>query len=350
MTQVDDAAWTTTASPDELAGWLKQAASATLLTHARPDGDAAGSTLALCRALRTLGIDATCWYAGALPLWLKRLAGDTPYKHIDVDGLPPETDIGVICDTGSWSQLDPARAWIEGKADRLAIIDHHLHGNAEIADRRWLTTDAAAACQPVARLCARLLDVDSISQLPADIASACYFGIGTDTGWFRHSNVSAEVLEDAASLLRAGAKHTLLYTASEQRDRPSRLKLVAAALGSAHFISDDRAVFMSLSLEDLHAAGATNAETGGIIDQAMGIESVRVGALLTQVHDDAHADGPLTKVSFRSKELGEESIDVNVLAQQFGGGGHARAAGARCAMTLSDTREALTAALEKVLP
>lgn len=349
MTTQNTAAWTTSTSPEALAEWLRGAQSVSLFTHTKPDGDAAGSTLGLARTLRAIGIDAVCWYAGALPLWLDQLAGDTPRKHVDVDGLPGKTDVGVICDTGSWSQLAPVKDWIDSRSDTLAIIDHHLQGDAEIADRRWISSESAAVCQPVGVLCAHLLGLSSTAELPIEIASPLYFGIGTDTGWFRHSNVNADVLEDAARLQRAGVDHTKLYTISEQRDRPSRLKLMAAALSSARFIASDRAVLMGLTHRDINAAGASASETGGIVDQAMSIESVRVGALLTEVHDSAHADGPLTKMSLRSKELGDDSIDVNQLAQRFGGGGHARAAGARHAGTLGETTDLLAEAIEELL-
>jgi len=349
MTAQKTAAWTTSTSPQALAQWLRGAQSVSLFTHTKPDGDAAGSTLGLARTLGAIGIDAVCWYAGSLPLWLDQLAGDTPRKHVDVDGLPGETDVGVICDTGSWSQLAPVKDWIQSRSDKLAIIDHHLQGNAEIADRRWISSESAAVCQPVALLCAQLLGLTSTAELPVEIASPLYFGIGTDTGWFRHSSVNADVLEDAARLQRAGVDHTELYTMSEQRDRPSRLKLMAVALSSAKFIANDRAVLMGLTHRDINVAGASASETGVIVDQAMSIESIRVGAVLTEVHDRAHADGPLTKMSLRSKELGEDSIDVNQLAQRFGGGGHARAAGARHAGTLRETTDLLAKAIEELL-
>lgn len=352
MTTQNTAAWTTsTTAPhaQSLAAWLRGAQSVSLFTHTKPDGDAAGSTLALARALRAVGIEAVCWYAGALPLWLDQLAGDTPFKHVEVDGLPGETDLGVICDTGSWSQLAPVKEWIESRSDRLAIIDHHLQGDAEIADRRWISSESAAVCQPVAQVCAELLGLSSTAELPVEIASPLYFGIGTDTGWFRHSNVNADLLEDAARLLRAGVEHIKLYTLSEQRDRPSRLKLMAVALSSARFLAHDRAVLMGLTHRDINAAGASASETGGIVDQAMSIESVLIGALLTEVHDASHAEGPLTKMSLRSKEFGDDSIDVNQLAQRFGGGGHARAAGARHAGTLGETTDLLAEAIEELL-
>ncbi|MCB1282116.1 MAG: DHH family phosphoesterase, partial [Salinibacterium sp.] len=325
MSAQDTATWTTTTNAEKLAEWLKGASSITLLTHTKPDGDAAGSTLGLARALRIAGVDATCWYAGALPLWLEGLACDTPFKHVDEDGLPGESDLGVICDTGSWSQLEPVRGWLQGRADKLAIVDHHLHGDGEITERRWISTESAAVCQPVASLCAHILGKSAISELPVEVASPLYFGIGTDTGWFRHSNVNAQVLDDAADLLRAGVEHVKLYSLSEQRDRPSRLKLMAIALSSARFIAADRAVIMGIGLADLNSTKALASETGGIVDQAMSIESIRVGALLTEVRDSNHSDGPVTKMSLRSKELGEASIDVNMLAQRFGGGGHADA-------------------------
>lgn len=326
----------------ELAQWLGTMGSVVLLTHTKPDGDAAGSTLGLARALIARGIDATCWYAGPLPLWFEHLAEQTPWKLIERDGTPPPSDAIVICDTGSWTQLEPVRAWLADKANQTAIIDHHLKGDPHIAARLWIEPTAAAVCQPVALLCAAILNCNGSAKLPVDVATPLYLGIGTDTGWFRHSNVNAGVLEDAAQLLSAGVDHSALYTLSEQRDRPSRLRLVARALSSAQFVADDRAVIMSLTMGDMSQSGAGASETGGIVDQAMSIDTIRVGALLTEVHDENHAQGPMTKLSLRSKELGALSVDVNMLAQRFGGGGHARAAGARHAGNLQQTTEELT--------
>lgn len=347
--QSNQRAWATNTDVHRLADWLRAQDSVVLLTHSKPDGDAAGSTLGLARALLMIGVKATCCYAGAPPLWLAELAGDTPYTLVERDGMPEETDAIVICDTGSWSQLEPMRAWLQEHASKTAIIDHHLHGEGSIADRLWIETTAAAVCQPVAHLCALLLGCVNPSGLPQPIASPLYFGIGTDTGWFRHSNVTPLVLRDAAHLLEAGAEHSKMYRLSEQRDRPSRLKIMAKAFSSAKFLANDQAVLMSLSLADLNEAGASASETGGIIDQAMSIDSIRVGILVTEVHNPSHSGGPLCKLSMRSKELGEASIDVNELAQRLGGGGHARAAGAKHAATLDETSTKITGILQEML-
>jgi phosphoesterase RecJ-like protein len=67
--------------------------------------------------------------------------------------------------------------------------------------------------------------------------------------------------------------------------------------------------------------------------------------LLTEVEQSGD-EPPRVKISMRSKEC-DEPVNVNLVAQQFNGGGHARAAGARAEGTLDDVRAQLVQALSR---
>jgi len=356
VTPDDRATWTATSDAHQLADWLAPFARVLLLTHAKPDGDAIGSTLALARALDgrakrdgAPGHTATPWYDGPMPTFADKLVGPTRIKTTDKDGLPDPTsfDAVVVCDTGSWSQVETFAPTLRAMTDNAAIIDHHLQGAEDMAPRRLLAITAAAVCQPIADVCGALLGLDSPRQLPVDIATPIYMGLATDTGWFRHANVSPDAFRLAADLLEAGVDHAALYALSEQQDRAARAKLLGRALSNMELVHDNTVALLPVTLADFHAVGAGPGDTGGFTDPALAIATVKVAITLVEVRlssDGPHDVPTHVKLSLRSK-AGPDMVDVAELASKFGGGGHAQAAGARIEGTLDQARAKLIDAL-----
>lgn len=340
--------WTTNSSTADISTALRTARSVVVLTHAKPDGDAAGSSLAVVRALHHAGIPAEAHYFGPIPAWLKAIAGTTPHKVYENTTMPVSVhaDAVVVVDTGSWTQLDPMKEWLAPRVGVTSLIDHHVQGNPEVAARRVIDTSAAAACQPVARLCMSILNAPSPSSLPPDVAETLYLGLATDTGWFRHSNVSRAVMELAGQLLDAGANHVRLYQLIEQNETVGRLRLISKALASLELRLADRLALMTLSHEDMRTSGAMAGETGGITDFTQAIPSVQVSGVLMEVPGDKPGTR-IVKISLRSKP---GPVDVNAVAGKLGGGGHVRAAGAKVAMTLQDAKDAVTRLVQEQMP
>ncbi len=352
----DDAVqqWTSTIDARGIADWIAAQRTLLLLTHAKPDGDALGSTIALARAVNTTRDTsgavsaAECWYAAPMPEWSKTIIANTKSRTIEDNQPVPgafDPEGILITDTGSWSQLAPFAEFLKPRLDRTTIIDHHLQGDAEIAPRRLIDATAAAVVQPAAEICCHLLGVDGPSKLPADIATPLYVGLATDTGWFKHSNVDGRVMRLAGQLLDAGVNHTALFAMLYQRDRASRFKLMARALESMDILPDKHAAVMSVTLDDFKDTKAGPGETGGFVDIPQSVASIRVVALLTEQKD---ADGVFTKVSLRSKPdewEGSPPVDVNQVCNTLGGGGHARAAGAKIRLPLEEAKAKLIEAL-----
>lgn len=337
-------AWTASITLDDLAAWLRGRTRTIIITHTKPDGDAAGSTLALVRTLNLLRPgSAEAWYTGPAPAWLAPVARQTPHRVV-TEAIPRGEGVDgvIIADTGSWAQLDILTPWVRERTAIAAVIDHHLQGDADMAPRRWLDTSAAAVCQILAPLAARLLGLPSTSQLPREVAEPLYLGLATDTGWFRHSNVSPGVMRLAADLLECNIDHAFLYQVVEQQDRPARLHLMARALSTLEFAAANTIALMTLTRDDFRAAGAAPGESAGFVELPLLASSVRVSALLTEGSDAQHPI--LTKVSMRSKES-PDAVDVNLVARSLGGGGHARAAGARLPVGLTEARRRILEAL-----
>lgn len=337
----------TTVSIDEIASALRALGGSetiAIATHMKPDGDAIGSTLAVARVLRSLGKKVVLVYMGGPPRWIETIAARSERTTFEEDGLPdPEPKLWLILDTGSWSQLEQLTPALTGRSSSVIIIDHHLQGDAQIADRRHVDKSASAAAEPAAELCRVLLGLRTCAELPVEIAEPLFLGLATDTGWFRHSNTRPATLRLAADLIEAGANHSRLYAMVEQSDTVGRLRLIARALGSLELFDNDRIAIMKLSLADFEHAGASHGDTGGLADMALVIQSVRASAVITEQAVKAGAP-PLTKISMRSKE-GPNAIDVNEVCNRLGGGGHARASGARMTLTLEQTRSRVLEAL-----
>jgi phosphoesterase RecJ-like protein len=338
--------WTSVGTLDDIARALRDASSVAILTHAKPDGDAVGSTLALARTLASMGKRATPVYLGPWPKRFDEIVAATPVVHVEGGWPdPPEAegvDAVVIADTGSWNQVASAAPFVRASAERAMVIDHHSHGDPDIAPLRVIETDAAAAAEIVARLCMDLLGVDRPGRLPLEVAIPLYMGIATDTGWFRFPNTTARTLRLAADLFEAGVDADWLCQVVDQSDSPARLLLMRRALDSLRFLCDHRGAVMRLSRQDFADCGADDDEAGGLIDLPKSVGETRVVAMLTEV------DPGLTKVSFRSK-AGEPLIDVNRIAQRFGGGGHVHAAGARLASGLDAATDRVVLALEEAI-
>jgi phosphoesterase RecJ-like protein len=224
-----------------------------------------------------------------------------------------------------------------------AILDHHRQGDPEVAPRRVVEMGAAAVCEPAAELCRLLLRKQAVKQLPVEIAEPLYLGLATDTGWFKHSNVTPAAMRTAADLLEAGVNHSTLFELIEQRDRPARLRLMARALANLEFHKNDSVALMTLRQSDFHASHAAPTDSGGFVELGLGVGSVKVSALLTEAFVQT-GGAVITKVSMRSKS-GADSPDVNEVARKLGGGGHVRAAGAKVSADLETTRTMVLGAL-----
>ena len=209
------AEWASSTTLGEIASWLKPKRAVVVVTHGKPDGDALGSSLALVRALNIaaggsaggfsgVASRAEAWYAGPMPGWWKAVAQDTKTRHVDQHNNPPsaaEPDAVVIVDTGSWSQLNDYRPWIDAQHDKSALIDHHLSGNAEISPRRVIDPGAAAACELVAGLCVTLLGLEAARTRSEQEISAAKAALEPLKGHIRQDSAALAFLSSLADFV-----------------------------------------------------------------------------------------------------------------------------------------------------
>ena len=331
------------AIPARLFQALRQAGRLVLLTHARPDGDALGSILALHRCARAAGKQCRMAVPDMLPrryAFLFQQAGleaalDTPLfitSREQAAGHLAElvawADLVVVLDASAPQQLEPAAESLRNIPHKLAVIDHHVECE-ELSPCTWRDVSAAATGVMVVELAEALgwaMDAPAVQAALAAFAA--------DTGWFRHANTDARALAAAARLCAAGGSPEQLYARLYQCDRPERIRLLAVALGSLELHAAGRLAVMTLTRADFDRVGAGRDEAEEFVNEALRISSVEVAILLSEQPDG------VIRASLRSRQ----AVDVAAIARAFGGGGHARAAGCRLAMDIPTARRNLIAA------
>ncbi len=290
-----------------------------LTTHVRPDGDALGSTGAMVLALRQKGIDAEVVLLSHLPTKYSFVYLDNDVTFHDAEvGWPvlleslERFDALLVCDTGTWNQLPGLKEKLSGFTKPKLVLDHHLT-QEDWADVKLVETRASAAGEIVARL----IELWNVTLTPS-IATALYLALVSDTGWFQYSNTRPITLRLAARLMEAGVDTDTLYQALYQNERAERIAIQTRAMQSLELLCDGRLAVMRVYKTDFEQTGANVPDTEGLINQPLQIRTVQVSILLSEPRDF----GPV-RVSLRSKG----QVDVAKFAEQFNGGGHARAAG-----------------------
>lgn len=287
-----------------------------LTTHIRPDGDALGSELAMAGILEALGKDVQVCNAFAIPPNLQFLDPSHKAKQLGVD-VPVEPfddpEVLIIVDTTAWAQLGAMAEVIKKTKAIKVVLDHHVSGD-DLGAELFKDEHAEAA----GRLVIEAADQLGVPLTP-QIARAAFVALTTDTGWFRFSSTTADTLRLAARLVEAGAAPDQLYKDLYETDSHARLKLVGLALSHTETELDGRLIYTWLTQADFAASGALPPDSEDIINMTLAVGGTEAAVILVE-----QATGGF-KVSFRSRC---QAVDCSVIAQQFGGGGHKKAAGA----------------------
>ncbi len=311
-----------------------------ITTHARPDGDALGTAAAMALALRRQRIDSDILLFNRLPRKYAFLFDNNKLTHHDVEAGWPKPyslsafDALLVVDTGTWSQLPGLKDQISAWPRPRLVLDHHLT-QEDWADVKLVDTQAAAAGEIAANLLKQW-------KVPIDksIAQALFVAIASDTGWFQFSNTRPATLRLAADLIEAGVNTDTMYQHLYQNERAERVALQTRAQDSLELLEDGRLAVMRVQKKDFEETGAKPEDTENLINIPLQIRTVEVSILLIEPPEVS----PI-RVSLRSKG----QVDVARFAEQFGGGGHARASGLKIPGSLQDARNRVVEAMARAM-
>ncbi len=290
-----------------------------LLGHKEPDGDCIGSLTALYYLLKNHSKKVEMAVYEEIPLQYQ-LAAEEIEKNIilyeeDIDFSAYDAVITVDC-----SDLDrtgPASenlsSVINSSEDTTVInIDHH-DDNSHFGHLNLVNPQAAATGEILYDLALQWQWEISLSA-----ARSLAMAILADTGFFRYSNTTIEVMEKVIELMNKGVNIYKINRSLYGRKQPKILKLKGRALASLQMAARDNIAYLQITREDYKSTDTVPQDKEGIVNYARDVDGVEVGILFSEEEDGI-------KVSFRSNDY----LQVNEIAKKFGGGGHHRAAGCK---------------------
>jgi phosphoesterase RecJ-like protein len=316
-------------APDVVAA-IRGASRLTAICHESPDADTLGAATALRLVAERLGATAEVVSGDPVPPFLSFMP-----RVDEVRSRPQlEPDVAVVVDgtlerTGSVAR--ECGEWLERAT--VVNIDHHV-SNPRADALALVDPDAAATCEMIALLLPELG-----VELDADLATALLAGIVQDTHTFVHPNATPRTLRVAASLVEAGADLHRINRAV-YADKPyATVALWGRMLGGMSERGDGRIVDASMTLEMLADTGAEPTASEGFVD-LLGLTRDAMINVLFKEQSAAEV-----RVSVRTVE----PADAVAITGAFGGGGHARAAGATVHAPLAEARERVLAEAEREL-
>jgi phosphoesterase RecJ-like protein len=320
------------AVPDEVVRLLTSGRRVLTICHENPEADALGSALAIAMLVEAGGGVATPVCADPMPKMYKFLPGmdrfcTEPDPSVDYDLL-------VVGDCGELERIGPVLESHRELFSRVPIldIDHHI-SNPRFGAADWVDARSSATCEMVTLLAWRM--GVPLTTGNGMMASALAGGVIMDTGNFQHPNVTPRTLMVSAALREAGADFSEIARRLYRSKPNTQLKLFGLVLARMGSDLDGKLVWSTLELADLTASGAGSAESEGLIDLLSQSETSETAILFKEVDGNGS-----TRISVRTRDGG---VDATVLTGAFGGGGHARAAGATLALPLDEARPVVLA-------
>jgi phosphoesterase RecJ-like protein len=279
-----------------------------LTSHARPDGDAIGSVLALAEVLDQLGCKADVVLVDSIPYIYRTLPNLQRIHHTasanDVDPDPNTPAILLECD-------GIARTGLLGLEGRTLInIDHHASGRL-FGSVNWIDEHACAVAAMVYRIA-----IAAKVEITPSIATCLYTAIVSDTGAFTYSSTTADTFALAHDLATKGANPSQIARDLYFSNPASKLHLLGTAL--SHLQCEGPIAWAWVTSEEMVRAGASAEDCEGVVNYLISIAGIEAAVFLREV-----ADASQFRLSIRSKG----KLDVSRVAEHFGGGGHRSASG-----------------------
>jgi phosphoesterase RecJ-like protein len=293
---------------------LQESKKVVIISHNRPDGDTTGSNLALKLHLETLGKEVTSACADPIPENFHFLPKVQDFTQ---EFLLEDFDTVIIVDAGARHLIRFFEIYPELTRTRKPIIsiDHHFSndnfGTLNIIDPKETSTTS---------LLYRYF-TEQNHEITKDIATCLLNGIYTDTGSFMHSNTTPETMSIASELIKKGANFKAISKYNFKTKKTKNLKLIGEVLDNLS-VNKENVVVGAVSQDLFERYNATSEDLSGVADMISSIPSTDYSMLLTESKDGK------VKASLRTRK---ENVNVAKIAEQYGGGGHAKAAGFKTA-------------------
>jgi phosphoesterase RecJ-like protein len=218
------------------------------------------------------------------------------------------------------------------KAEIWLNIDHHI-SNTNYGDLNLIDATSPATGEILYDL---ILALEL--PLPAETRDAIYVAVSTDTGSFQYPSTTARTYDMAADLVRRGVDVGTINSMTYDDHPYRRLELMRSLLNTLERSSDGILAHWELREQTRRDLALRPEDSEGLIDVIRAIRGVRLAVFFEELPDGK------VRVSMRSKD---RALDVCRIAMEFGGGGHALAAGIRMKGPLEEAKGRVLTAIRR---
>ncbi len=309
---------------------LKSSKNIVILSHVNPDGDAIGSSLALCQVLINIGkINTSVVVPNEYPDFLKWMPGTVHISIMSKESKKAtraieDADMIFMLDFNSTDRAGEAEKYINASKAYKVLIDHHPDpGN--FADITITDTRASSTAELVYRF---IETAGKLKYIDNNVATCIYAGIMSDTGSFSYNSSEPETYRVLSELLRRGIDKDKIFSRVYDNFSENRMRLLGFCLDKKMVVFPEfGTAYMSLSLSEKRIYKYVRGDAEGFVNYPLSIKGISFTAFFME--NDDHV-----KISFRSKG----HFDANRFAlENFNGGGHKNASGGESKLGLQDT-------------
>lgn len=306
---------------EKLINLIKNYDSFVITTHVYPDADGIGSQIALTHALNAMGKKVYCVNEKES---LDRY--DYLYKGLKCYGLNSfqkeynnfDKKVLIIVDTNSTQRIGLKMKEFAMTFEKIIFIDHHPISDelkSLYSDEKFfhcVITSAAATGEIVADLIS-----DLNIKLNKQIALALYTSILIDTSSFRYLNVTSKTHAIISKLLDTGINPSDAYNLIYGTKKIQHLQFLGKVLSTSGNTKDEKVAWISFSMNDIQNYNSDLEDTHGFINHLLVLDNIKVACMFREVEKN------IIKVSLRTVH---KHIDLSLIAQKLGGGGHSHSA------------------------
>lgn len=280
-----------------------------LFAHSGPDGDTAGSVLALKEYLESLGKTADIACLDPIPPFMETLTDHIFHSPTALDLKSYDAAIGADSVERGFQSIIPELA----EKTVTVIIDHHPDITIT-ADVVIIDSQCSSTCELIYEYL-----VSQNAKISKNEATYLMIGILSDTGNFQHANTSSRVMEISSDLMKKGASVSKIIEATFANKKLSTLKLWGRAFEKAKINPANGLITTVLTQKDIEECSATTEDIGQVASILNTVPGTRFSLVLSE------RENGVIKGSLRSEQY--KGVDVSEIAHLFGGGGHKLASG-----------------------
>ena len=305
--------------------------------HNSPDGDALGSTSAICYFLTSLGKRCVLVLPDPVPAPLSFIFRPEPSFSVYNREDHPEQTAAALSRAGAIVCLDFNHLGRTKLGDAIractvpkVLIDHHLNPDRADFDVCVSEVNVSSACELLYYLLLSFEGVGEASALPPLCARGLMVGMTTDSNNFANS-VYPTTLRMASELIAAGVDREDIIDSIYHHYRENRLRAMGYFLSEKMTLTPQRVAYVVFSQEEMRRFGLEEGETEGFVNLPLSLDAVDMSIFIREMPDRF-------RVSLRSKK----GVSANAMAKAcFFGGGHENASGGMLFKFSSDPKNRL---------